>query len=111
MSVSHWSDQAVGLAELARVMAPDAILVAADIRAARSVPAVTGSWRGESGRPGGLPGLIRAVGLRVEYAEPIRSVAAVADAVLVAASKRGSRRRRCRAARFGVLGNNWLCRM
>jgi ubiquinone/menaquinone biosynthesis C-methylase UbiE len=93
LSVSHWSDQVAGLAGLSRVMAPGAILVAAGVRAARSVPAALGwTQRRRSWRPGELPALICAGGLRVEHIEPVRSVAGLADAVLVAATK--PRRRR-----------------
>jgi SAM-dependent methyltransferase len=45
LSVSHWSDKAAGLAEISRVMTPDATLVVADVYS---------SWLSavRSGRPG-----------------------------------------------------------
>lgn len=94
LSVSHWNDKAAGLAELSRVMTPDAVLVAADVCPARSFQAVTG-WtrRGRSRLPGGLPALISAGGLHVQRVAPIRSVACIADAALVAARKPRLRQR------------------
>jgi SAM-dependent methyltransferase/DNA-binding MarR family transcriptional regulator len=86
LSLSHWRDRAAGLGEVGRVMAPGATLVAADACPVRRSRPVTG-WgrRGMPGRPEELAALIAAGGLRVEHAEPIRSVALIADAVLVAA--------------------------
>jgi ubiquinone/menaquinone biosynthesis C-methylase UbiE len=92
LSVSHWRDKATGLAQISRVMAPDALLVVADVCPARSFQPVTGWARpGRSRLPDELPALISASGLRVEHVEPIRSVASITDAALVAA--RTSRRR------------------
>lgn len=88
LSLSHWRDKAAGLAELSRVMTPDAVLVAADVCPARSFQTVAGWTRRSRCRPSGeLPVLISAGRLRVERVEPIRSVASIADAVLVAARK------------------------
>lgn len=85
LSLSHWRDRAAGLAEIGRVMAPEATLVACEVCPGRSFrPAGAWAARGKAGVPGGLPALIAAGGLRVEHAEPIRSVALIADAVLVA---------------------------
>jgi ubiquinone/menaquinone biosynthesis C-methylase UbiE len=90
LSVSHWGDQPAGLAEISRVMAAGATLVAADVCAAEPVRLVFArARRGRRGLPLGLPSLIAAGGLRVERVEPIRSVALIADAVLVAATKPG----------------------
>jgi SAM-dependent methyltransferase len=88
LSVSHWSDKAAGFADLGRVMAPGAVLVAADVCPARSFQTVTG-WarRRRSWLPDELSALISAGGLGVEHVEPIRSVASIADTALVAARK------------------------
>lgn len=95
LAMSHWSDKAAGLAELSRVMAPGAILVAADVCPARSSRAVTRWTRhGRSRLSGELPGLIWAGGLRIEHAEPVTSVAGLVQAALVAASKPGRGRPR-----------------
>lgn len=86
LSVSHWSDKVAGLAEISRVMAPDAILVAADVCSTRGFrPMIGWSRRGRFRFPDELPVLISAGGLRVEHIEPIRSVASIADAALIAA--------------------------
>jgi hypothetical protein len=78
---------------ISRVMAPDALLVVADVCPARSFQPMTGWARpGRSRLHDELPALISASGLRVESVEPIRSVASITDAALVAA--RTSRRRR-----------------
>lgn len=107
LSVSHWSDQVAGLAELRRVMAPGAILVAAEVCAPWPFPAVTGwTWRSRSRRPGELAALICAGGLRVEHAEPVRCMAGIAGAVLVAASKPRLRQRRRRGGSVHAQGNN-----
>ena len=87
LSLSHWRDRAAGLAEIARVMAPGATLVAADVCPRRSFrPMIAGARRRGPEGPDELAMLITAGGgLRVEHAEPITSVALIADAVLVAA--------------------------
>jgi len=86
LSVSHWSDKVAGLAEISRVMAPDAILVAADVCSTRGFrPMIGWSRRGRFRFPDELPVLISADGLHVEHIEPIRSVASIADAALIAA--------------------------
>jgi SAM-dependent methyltransferase len=86
LSVSHWPDRAAGLAQISRVMAPDGTLVAAGPSAARRFPPKTRRIRCRtSWLPGELPALIAACGLQVERVEPIPSVAAIADAVMVAA--------------------------
>ena len=86
LSVSHWRDSAAGLAQISRVMAPDGTLVAAGPSAARPFPPMTRrARRSTPWLPGELPGLIAACGLQVERVEPIPSVAAIADTVMVAA--------------------------
>jgi ubiquinone/menaquinone biosynthesis C-methylase UbiE len=88
MSVSHWVDKAAGLAEISRVMAPGATLVAAGVLPAPlSRPMAIRGWRRSQAPSPGLPSLIAASGLRIEHAEPIRSVTLVADAALIAARK------------------------
>ena len=90
LSVSHWSYKAAGLAEISRVMTPDAALVVADVYSAwLSQPAIRLTRRGKSRPRDDLPALVAAAGLRVEHTEPIRSVASIADAVLVAARTPG----------------------
>jgi ubiquinone/menaquinone biosynthesis C-methylase UbiE len=86
LSLYHWRDMTAGLAEIGRVMAPGAALVAADACPARPTrPRI--AWAGRSGPAPSceLASLIAAAGLRVEHVEPIRSVALIADAALVAA--------------------------
>jgi SAM-dependent methyltransferase len=86
LSVSHWGDRAVGMAQIRRVMAPDGTLVAAGAYPAPPFPSMI--RRARRSRPwlrGELPALIAACGLRVERVEPIPSVAAIADIVMVAA--------------------------
>jgi ubiquinone/menaquinone biosynthesis C-methylase UbiE len=83
LSVSHWADKAAGLAEIGRVMAPGATLVAADISPVWRFHPLIATVRQR--RAGGLTSLITACGFRVEHVEPIRSVALIADAGLVAA--------------------------
>jgi ubiquinone/menaquinone biosynthesis C-methylase UbiE len=86
LSVSHWRDRAAGLAEISRVMAPDGTLVAAGPSAPRSFPPRTRRIRRSTPwLHGELPALIAACGLQVERVEPIPSVAAIADTVMVAA--------------------------
>jgi SAM-dependent methyltransferase len=88
LSVSHWRDKAAGLAEISRVMAPDATLVVADVCRGRPSRPMVGWPRRSAPGPDRLPVLITAGSLRVEHAEPIRSVAGIANAVLVAARRR-----------------------
>ena len=86
LSVAHWCDQAAGLAEIRRVMAPGAILVAADVSSGKRFrPFIAGPRRRKSWLRRGLPSLIAGSGLRIEHVEPIRAVAHIADAALVAA--------------------------
>ncbi len=67
-------------------MAPGAILVAADVSAGqRRQPLIAEPRRRKSWLRRGLPSLIAGSGLRVEHVEPIRAVAHIADATLVAA--------------------------
>jgi ubiquinone/menaquinone biosynthesis C-methylase UbiE len=83
LSVAHWCDQAAGLAEIGRVMAPGATLVAAEVtpdRRFQTPAAWDRSWLRR-----GLRSLIAGAGFGVEYVEPIRAVAHIADAALVAA--------------------------
>lgn len=88
LSVSHWGDAAAGLAEISRVMAPDATLVAADVfRAWPSRPLTVHTRRRRPDPTQILPSLVAASGLRTRRADPIRSVAVMADAVLVTARK------------------------
>ena len=88
LSVSHWSDKAAGLAEISRVMAPNATLVAADVLPAPLSRPMTIQGRRRKLAPSlGLPSLIAASGLCVEHVEPIRSVTLVANAALIAAKK------------------------
>jgi hypothetical protein len=88
MSVSHWGDAASGLAEISRVMAPDATLVAADVFRARPSRWLTVRPRHCEPDPSPkLLSLVTASGLRTKRADPIRSVALIADAVLVTARK------------------------
>jgi 2-polyprenyl-3-methyl-5-hydroxy-6-metoxy-1,4-benzoquinol methylase len=47
LSVAHWCDQAAGLAEIRRVMAPGAVLVAADVSAGRRFQPLTAEPRQE----------------------------------------------------------------
>lgn len=88
LSVSHWGDAAAGLAEISRVMAPGATLVAAEVL--RPGPSRSLSVRPRHREPGPsqmlLP-LVATSGLRARRVDPIRSVAMIADAVLVAARK------------------------
>jgi ubiquinone/menaquinone biosynthesis C-methylase UbiE len=87
LSVSHWGDAAAGLAEISRVMAPDATLVAAEVlRPGPSRPLAARRHR-EPGLSQMLLPLVAASGLRTRRVDPIRSVALIADAVLVAARK------------------------
>ena len=86
LSVAHWRDSAAGLAQISRVMAPDGTLVAAGPSAARPFPPMTRrARRSRPWLPGDRPALIAACGLQVERVEPIPSVAAIADTVMVAA--------------------------
>jgi ubiquinone/menaquinone biosynthesis C-methylase UbiE len=86
LSVSHWCDQAAGLAEIGRVMAPGATLVAADVTPGwRFQPLIAWARRRKPWLRRGLPSLIAGSGFRVEYVEPIGAVAHIADAALVAA--------------------------
>lgn len=88
LSGSHWGDAAAGLAEISRVMAPNATLVAADVvRARPSRSMAVRPRRREPVPPQMLLSLVAASGLRTKRADPIRSVALIADAVLVMARK------------------------
>jgi SAM-dependent methyltransferase len=88
LSLSHWQSQAVGLAEVYRVMAPGAIALVAEVVPGRPSRPI----RAQAPRRGPdlcrrLPQLITASGLRVRHVEPIRSVAIVAGATLIVAEK------------------------
>jgi ubiquinone/menaquinone biosynthesis C-methylase UbiE len=86
LSVAHWCDQTAGLAEIGRVMAPGATLVAADVTPGwRLQPPTAWARHRKSWLRRGLPSLIAGSGFRVECVEPIRAVAHIADAALVAA--------------------------
>jgi len=88
LSVSQWGDAAAGLAEISRVMAPGATLVAAEVL--RPGPSRSLTVRPRHREPGPSPTLlplVAASGLRARRVDPIRSVALIADAVLVAARK------------------------
>jgi ubiquinone/menaquinone biosynthesis C-methylase UbiE len=86
LSVAHWRDRAAALAQISRVMAPGGTLVAAGPSAARPFPPMTRrARRSTPWLSGELPALIAACGLQVERVEPIPSVAAIADTVMVAA--------------------------
>ena len=86
LSMAHWWDVAAGLGEIRRVMAPGAVLVAAETMPVSRpwLGAALARWR-RVGPPGGLPSLIAASGLRVRRVEPIRPIAVAADAVLITA--------------------------
>jgi SAM-dependent methyltransferase len=89
LSISHWSDKAAGLAQISRVMAPEGTLVAAGLSAARALQPITRwSRRSKPWLPDELPALIASCGLQVERVEPVRSVASIADIVMVAAKRR-----------------------
>jgi SAM-dependent methyltransferase len=86
LSLSHWRDRTAGLAEIGRVMAPGAALVAADVCPARPTrPKIAWAPRGRPTASCELASLIAAAGLQIEQVEPILSVALFADAALVAA--------------------------
>jgi len=88
LSMAHWWDVAAGLGEIRRVMAPGAVLVAAEtMPASRPRFGSAALWWRRPGVRGGLPSLIAASGLRVRRVEPIRPVAVAHDAVLVAADR------------------------
>ncbi len=88
LSVSHWGDAAAGLAEISRVMAPDATLVAAEVfRPRPSRPVIVLPRHRQPGPAQMLLLLIAASRLRTRRVNPIRSVALIANAVLVAATK------------------------
>ena len=102
LSVAHWRDRMAGLAQISRVMTPDGSLVAAGPSAARPFPPMTRrARRSRSWLAGELPALIAACGLQVERVEPIPSVAAIADTVMVAA-RTTPVRRATRPARRGA---------
>ena len=90
LSISHWGDRTAGLAQISRVMAPDGTLMAAGLPAARPLQPIT-RWgrRRKPWLPDELPALIAGCGLRVERVEPIRSLAGIADTVMVAARRPG----------------------
>ena len=97
LSVSHWSDKAAGLAEIGRVMTPEATLVLADVHSSLlSQSAIRPARRGRSRSHDELRTLVAAAGLRVEHTEPIRCVAGIADAILVSARTPGTRGERRR---------------
>lgn len=111
LSVSHWCDKAAGLAEISRVMAPGATLVVADVALEwRPQPVTAWARHRKSWLRRGLPSLIAGSGLRVEHVEPIRAVAHIADAALVAARTSADAPRGSRASSSGtraaVAGSN-----
>ncbi len=111
LSVSHWYDKAAGLAEISRVMAPGATLVVAYIAPDwRPQPMTPWARHRKSRLRHGLPSLIAGSGLRVEHIEPIRAVAHIADAALVAARTSAgapkSGRASSSATRAAVAGSN-----
>jgi len=88
LSVSHWLGKTAGLAEISRVMAPGATLIAADVLPPplpRRFPVRVPGRRLDLTQ--GLPSLIIAGGLRIHHVEPIRSIAIAVNTVLVAARK------------------------
>ena len=86
LSVSHWHDKSAGLAEIGRVMAPGATLVAAEVCRARPAhPHIAWTWHRKPRLTPELPSLIAAGGFRVEHVEPIQSVTLMTNAALVAA--------------------------
>lgn len=88
LSVSHWGDAPAGLAEISRVMAPDATLVAADVFRAWPSRSMTARTRRRRPDPAQiLLSLVASSGLRTKRVDPIRSVALIADAVVVTARK------------------------
>jgi ubiquinone/menaquinone biosynthesis C-methylase UbiE len=85
LSLSHWRDQAAGLAEVSRVMAPDAVLLLVDV-----LPAPPSSRRTRATAQRRLnrsPQLIAANGLRIRHVEPIRSITIAGGVSLIAAQK------------------------
>jgi SAM-dependent methyltransferase len=88
LSLSHWQSQAVGLAEVYRVMAPRAAVLAAEVVPGRPSPPIRAqAQRRGPGPCRRLPQLITASGLRVRHVEPIRSVSITAGTTLIVAEK------------------------
>ena len=88
LSVSHWRSKAAGLAEISRVMAPGATLIAAEVlpvRPPRHLPVRVPRRRLDFTH--GVPSLITASGLRIQHVEPIRPIAIAVNTVLIAAEK------------------------
>jgi SAM-dependent methyltransferase len=76
LSVSHWLGKTAGLAEISRVMAPGATLIAADVLPSplpRRFPVRAPGRRLDLTQD--LPSLITAGGLRIHHVEPIRPIA------------------------------------
>ena len=87
LSVSHWGDAAAGPAEISRVMTPNATLVAADVFRSWPSRSLTARRRHRAPDASQILPLVAASGLRTRRVDTIRSVALIADAVLVAARK------------------------
>jgi SAM-dependent methyltransferase len=88
LSVSHWRSKAAGRAEISRVMAPGATLIAAEVlpvRPPRHLPIRVPGRRLDL--TDGVPSLITATGLRIHHVEPIRPIAVAVNTVLIAAEK------------------------
>jgi SAM-dependent methyltransferase len=86
LSMSHLWDVTARLGEIRRVMAPGAVLVAAEaMPVSRPRLDAAAPWWRRAGARVGLPSLIAASGLLVRRIEPILPVAVAMDAVLVAA--------------------------
>lgn len=92
LSVSHWLSKAAGLAEISRVMAPGAILIAAEVlpvRPPRHIPVRVPGRRLDLTH--GVPSLIATSGLRIHHVKPIRPIAVAVNTVLIAAEKPSDR--------------------
>ena len=81
-SFDHWTDQAAGIRECARVLAPGGVLVLTDQFSNLLLPTVLGSRRGKARTRSRASGLITAAGLRDPqwhrcYAMIIQSVTSV----------------------------------
>jgi SAM-dependent methyltransferase len=80
-SFDHWDDQAAGLAECRRVLAPDGSLVLVDLFARWLAATLIGGRRGKARTPGAATELLRQAGFgstewRPLYAGMIRAVVA-----------------------------------
>lgn len=85
LSLSHWRDQAAGLSEVSRVMAPQATLLVADVVPARlPSPRTSSDGRRDLRR---LLQVLTACRLRTGHIEPVRSITIAADVTLIMAGK------------------------